>query len=91
MRRFPNYGLHTHGDVFCVSVVDQEAAPTIFELFPEEPVAPPPPPPPPEVVEPEAPEPDPSMAPALEEEGSEPVQPARKRGRPKKETTDEEE
>ena len=38
MKRYPNYGLHTNGDVFCVSVVDQEVAPGSFVLLPEEPI-----------------------------------------------------
>lgn len=35
MRKFPTYGMHTNGDVFCVAAADQRAAPTIFVLLEE--------------------------------------------------------
>lgn len=35
LRKVRNYGMHTYGDVFCVHFSDQEANPTLFELYEE--------------------------------------------------------
>jgi len=35
LRKFPSYGMHTNGDIFCVHIDDQRTAPAIFVLIEE--------------------------------------------------------